>query len=175
MSEGRAPDKLGIYVHIPYCTVECAFCYCGKTEDFSRQDMDTYVGHLVRDMEEQAELVKGQKITSIYFGGGTPSLLTPPAMRQIFETMYAGFDVPEGTQVIFEGNPDSLKPNKVEILGTLGRVTRLTMGIQTLDPVVQKWVRRHNKKEDVEAAIQAAKAIGIPHVNFDCIAGLPSQ
>lgn len=175
MTEGRAPNKLGIYVHIPYCTVECAFCYCGKTEEFGKDDVDSYVLNLLDELNTYADFVDGQPITSIYFGGGTPSLLTPPAMRRIFTDLYDRFDVPEGTQVIFEGNPDSLKPHKVEILGTLGRVTRLTMGIQTLDPEVQKWVRRFNKKEDVEAAIRAAKAIGIPHVNFDCIAGLPSQ
>lgn len=175
IGEGRAPQKLGIYVHVPYCTVECSFCYCGKTEDFTRTDVDGYVDRLVEELEAYAPLVRGRAITSVYFGGGTPSLLTPPALRRVFETMYGLFDVPEGTQVIFEGNPDSLKPAKIEILGGLGRVTRLTIGIQTLDPVVQKFVRRFNKKEDIEAAITAARAAGIPHVNFDCIAGLDGQ
>lgn len=170
-----APQKLGIYIHVPYCTVECSFCYCGKTEEFTRTDFDLYVDRLIEEMEAYAPLVAGREITSVYFGGGTPSLLSPPALRRVFTTLYSLFHVPEGTQVIFEGNPDSLKPNKVEILGTLGRVTRLTIGIQTLDPLVQKYVRRFNKKEDIEAAIGAARAIGIPHVNFDCIAGLEGQ
>lgn len=175
MRAGRAPRKLGIYVHVPYCTVECGFCYCGKTEEFGRDDVDTYTKNLLAELDEYASLVEGQQITSVYFGGGTPSLLTPVAMRRIFELLYGRYDVPEGTQVIFEGNPDSLKPHKVEILGTLGRVTRLTIGIQTLDPKVQEYVRRFNKKEDIEAAIKAAKDVGIPHVNFDCIAGLKGQ
>ncbi|MCB9665381.1 MAG: radical SAM protein [Alphaproteobacteria bacterium] len=175
MRAGRAPDKLGIYVHVPYCTVECGFCYCGKTQEFDRGDVDQYTLNLLAELEEYGELVQGQQITSVYFGGGTPSLLTPVAMRRIFETLYERYDVPEGTQVIFEGNPDSLKPNKVEILGTLGRVTRLTIGIQTLDPTVQEYVKRFNRKEDIEAAIKAAKDVGIPHVNFDCIAGLQGQ
>ncbi len=175
IAEGKAPDKLGIYLHIPYCTVECSFCYCGKTEDFTRNDLDLYVDRLIEEMEAYAPLVAGRTITSVYFGGGTPSLLSPPAMRRVFETLYGLFHVPPGTQVIFEGNPDSLKPNKVEILGTIGRVTRLTIGIQTLDPAVQKYVRRYNKKEDVEAAMNAARAVGIPHVNFDCIGGLQGQ
>lgn len=175
MVEGRAPDKLGIYVHVPYCTVECSYCYCAKTEEFTRNDFDTYVERLIAEMEAYAPLVSGRTITSIYFGGGTPSLLSPPALRRVFETIYGNFNVPEGTQVIFEGNPDSLKPNKIEILAKVGRVTRLTMGIQTLDREVQRYVRRYNRKEDVEAAIHAAREYGIPHVNFDCIAGLQGQ
>ena len=175
MKEGRAPQKLGLYCHIPYCTVECTFCYCGKTEDFVRSDVDQYVDQLVMEADLFAERVDGMPFTSVYFGGGTPSLLTPPAMRRLFQHFYSQFHVPEGTQVVFEGNPDSLKPNKVDILAGEGRVTRLTIGIQTLDPDVQKYVRRYNKHEDVEAALRAARSGGIPHINFDCIAGLEGQ
>lgn len=175
MGEGTAPDKLGIYLHIPFCTVECSFCYCGKTEDFDRSTSRAYFDALLDEMRTYAALVDGRTITSVYVGGGTPSLLPPPAMRELFETLYGHYDVPDGTQVIFEGNPDSLKPDKVEILGTLGRVTRLTIGVQTLDPEVQKYVRRHNRPEDIRAAIEAARRVGIPHVNFDCIAGLDGQ
>lgn len=173
--EGTAPQKLGLYVHIPFCTVECTFCYCGKTENFRRRDMDAYVDELIKEAEVYADLVKGIPITSVYFGGGTPSLLSPKALRTLFTALYSLFDVPEGTQVIFEGNPDSLKPEKVKVLGELGRVTRLTVGIQTLDPEVQKYVRRYNRKVDVEAALSAARDAGIPHINFDCIAGLEGQ
>ena len=172
---GTAPRKLGLYIHIPYCTVECSFCYCGKTEHFTRNDFDVYVDRLVEEARTYGALADGTPITSVYFGGGTPSLLSPPAMRRLFAELYGAFNVPEGTQVIFEGNPDSLKPNKIEILANEGRVTRLTVGIQTLDPEVQRYVRRYNKKEDVAAAVRAARDHGIPHVNFDCIAGLEGQ
>lgn len=172
---GTAPKKLGLYIHIPFCTVECSFCYCGKTEDFNRSTSESYFEALLDEMRTYGALVEGNVVTSVYVGGGTPSLLPPPAMRRFFETLYSHFDVPEGTQVIFEGNPDSLKPDKVEILGTLGRVSRLTIGVQTLDPEVQKYVRRYNRPEDIRAAIEAARRVGIPHVNFDCIAGLDGQ
>jgi oxygen-independent coproporphyrinogen-3 oxidase len=173
--EGRAPQKLGLYFHIPYCTVECTFCYCAKTEDFTRGDMSTYVDRLCEEVETYAPLLADNTITSVYFGGGTPSLLPPPAMRRLFGLLYDRFRVPAGTQVVFEGNPDSLKPDKVAILAREGRVTRLTIGIQTLDPEVQKYVRRYNKQTDVAAAVKAARDYAIPHVNFDCIAGLEGQ
>ncbi|MGC6492005.1 MAG: radical SAM protein [Myxococcota bacterium] len=163
MKEGRAPQKLCLYCHIPYCTVECTFCYCGKTEDFVRSDVDQYVDKLGMEADLFAERVDGMPFTSVYFGGGTPSLLTPPAMRRLFQHFYSQFHVPEGTQVVFEGNPDSLKPNKVDILAGEGRVTRLTIGIQTLDPDVQKHVRRYNKHEDVEAALGRPFRGNSPH------------
>lgn len=173
--ERRAPQKLGLYVHIPYCTVECTFCYCAKTEHFNRQDKTTYVDRLVEEANAYAPLLRRNTITSVYFGGGTPSLLTAPEMRRVFATLYDGYHVPPGTQVVFEGNPDSLKPEKIAVLAHEGRVTRLTVGIQSLDPAVQKYIRRYNKQEDVAAAARAARQHGIPHLNFDCIAGLEGQ
>ena len=111
--------------------------------------------------------------STVYFGGGTPSLLTPPAMRQMFEVLYGAFDVPRGTQVIFEGNPDSLSDKKIAVLAKQGRVTRLTIGVQTLDDEVQAQVKRFNKPEHVSDAVRSARAHGIAHVNCDLMAGLP--
>jgi oxygen-independent coproporphyrinogen-3 oxidase len=171
----RGPDKLGLYVHVPFCTVACTFCYCAKTDRFSRDDMSRYTDNLLAEAETFAPIFADQRFTSVYFGGGTPSLLSAPAMRTLFGALYRHFDVPPGTQVIYEGNPDSLDERKIQTMAEVGRVTRLTIGLQTLDDVVQKLVRRQNKPEQVEAAVRAARAAHIPHVNIDLMTGLPGQ
>jgi coproporphyrinogen III oxidase-like Fe-S oxidoreductase len=173
--EGTAPDKLGLYVHMPFCTVACSFCYCGKTDRFNRAMMEGYLSRLHQEIEFFAPAFKGSTFTSVYFGGGTPSLMTAPAMKKLFGALYSAFDVPRGTQVIFEGNPDSLSDSKIQVLANEGRVTRLTIGVQTLDDKVQALVRRFNKPEHVAEAIASAREHGIEHVNCDIMAGMPLQ
>ena len=174
-ASGAPPDKLGLYVHVPFCTVACTFCYCGKTDNFSRAGFDTYVEGLLAEARGFQPLFAGHDFTSVYFGGGTPSLLSPPAMSRLFRQLHQGFDIPDGTQIIYEGNPDSLSDRKIGLMATEGHVTRLTIGVQTLDDTVQAIVRRHNKPEHVSEALRAARAWGIRHVNTDLMAGLPGQ
>jgi coproporphyrinogen III oxidase-like Fe-S oxidoreductase len=175
MKAGTAPQKLGLYVHIPFCTVACSFCFCGKTDRFNRAGFDTYLDQLNAETENWADIFESVPFTSMYFGGGTPSLLSPPAMSRLFSTLFGNFNVPKGTQIIFEGNPDSLSARKIEVLAKEGHVTRLTVGVQTLDDKVQELVRRFNRPEQVRDAMRAARDQGIEHVNCDLMAGLPEQ
>jgi hypothetical protein len=78
----RAPQKLGLYIHIPFCTVACTFCYCGKTDNFDKHGMNTYLENLIAEAIDFGPIFEGCTFTSVYFGGGTPSLLTPPAMMR---------------------------------------------------------------------------------------------
>ncbi|MFO0569426.1 MAG: radical SAM protein [Polyangiaceae bacterium] len=172
---GTAPDKLGLYVHIPFCAVACTFCYCMKTDRFDRSTFDAYVDGLVDEMREYSAVFARMPLTSVYFGGGTPSLLPVPSLERVLSTMRSSFVIPEGTQVIFEGNPDSLNEKKIELLAKAGGVTRLTIGLQTLDPEAQRRARRHNEPERVAAAVRAARREGIAHVNVDLMAGLDGQ
>lgn len=175
IDRGQAPDRLGLYVHIPYCAVACSFCYCAKTDQFNRAGFERYIDRLIEEIALFAPAFTRARFTSVYFGGGTPSLLPAPAMRRIFEALYGAFHVPDGTQVIFEGNPDSLSEAKIEVLARQGRVSRLTIGVQTLDEEAQRRVRRFNTAEQVAAAVLAARKHGITHVNTDLMAGLPGQ
>jgi coproporphyrinogen III oxidase-like Fe-S oxidoreductase len=175
IKEGTAPRQLGLYVHIPFCASACTYCFCGKTDDFDRAGMATYLDHLRAEALGHADRFEGVPFTSVYFGGGTPSLLTPPAMRQMFDVLYSSFRVPAGTQIIYEGNPDSLSEQKIAVLAEQGRVSRLTIGVQTLDDAVQTRVNRFNKPEQVAQAVRAARDSGIAHINCDLMAGLPEQ
>jgi coproporphyrinogen III oxidase-like Fe-S oxidoreductase len=170
--DGSAPEKVGLYVHIPFCAVACTFCYCGKTDHFDRGGFDAYLDGLIAEMKQFGPRFAGTPLTSVYFGGGTPS---PAMLERVFTTMHSEFEIPEGTQVIFEGNPDSLSEKKIEILARIGRVTRLTVGVQSLDPEAQRRARRFNKPEQVAAAVAASKRHGIGHVNVDLMAGLDGQ
>ena len=172
---GKGAPKLGLYVHVPYCTVACTFCYCGKTDKFTRGDFETYLSRLEEEIAFFAPVFEGASFTSVYFGGGTPSLLSPPALKRLFGLLYGAFDVADAEQIIFEGNPDSLNPRKIEILATEGKVTRLTVGVQTLDDEAQRRSRRFNTHHHVSEAVAAARQFGIPHINIDLMAGMDGQ
>jgi len=172
---GLPPEQLGLYVHLPFCAVACTFCYCGRTDDFDRARFDAYVERLLDEVRSFEGLFDGQAFTSVYFGGGTPSLLSPPAMERLFRQLHDRFEIPDGTQIIYEGNPDSLSDRKIGLMASEGRVTRLTIGVQTLDDDVQAIVRRHNRPHQVADAVRQARAWKIPHVNTDLMAGLPGQ
>jgi oxygen-independent coproporphyrinogen III oxidase len=174
-SRGEGAQKLGLYAHIPFCATVCTFCYCARTDDFDRRGFEDYLTYLLAEAEGFGPLFQGQTFTSVYFGGGTPSLLPAPYMRRMFDVLWRNFDVPRGTQVIFEGNPDSLSDAKIAVLAGQGRVNRLTIGVQTLDDDVQRTVRRFNKPSQVRDAIDSARRHGIRHVNVDIMAGLPGQ
>jgi|GEM_PF-1721245 len=175
IDDGTAPDRLGVYIHIPFCAVECTFCFCGKTSKFGKGAIDDYMGKMYADLERFGALFGGRPITSVYVGGGTPSILRADQMQRMFETLYGSFNVPEGTQVIYEGNPDSLNPAKINVLGTTGRVSRLTIGVQALEMEAQRRARRFNRPEEVRSAVEAAHAVGIEHVNVDLMTGLDGQ
>ena len=175
IEEGRAPEKLGLYIHIPYCATCCEFCYCAKTDRFARGDLYAYVDRLIDEIELFRPTFAKARFTSVYFGGGTPSILNAELLKRLITTLYDAFEVPDGTQVVFEGNPDTLNEQKIQILAELGRVSRLTIGVQTLDAETQKRARRFNKHEHVSEAVEAARKFGIPHVNIDLMAGMDGQ
>ena len=175
MKQGKAPQKLGMYTHVPFCAVACTFCYCGKTDQFDKKLFTDYLDWLNREIDLFAPLFTKSTFTSWYFGGGTPSILPSGVLKDLFDMMHNYFYIEPDTQVIFEGNPDSLNDKKIEILKTHGKVTRLTIGLQTLDNRVQNIVRRYNKPHHVQNAVESARRWDIKHVNIDLMTGLPEQ
>ena len=173
--QGVGPTKLGLYTHLPFCSTACTFCYCGKTDNFNKSLFQDYFQWLMQQASLFAPIFQGITFTSWYFGGGTPSLLPSDMMAEMFETFHRYFHIEEGTQAIYEGNPDSLSDRKIEVMGTIGKITRLTIGAQTLDEKVQALVKRFNKPHQLAGAVESARKWNIPFVNVDLMTGLPGQ
>ncbi len=171
---GTAPQNLGLYVHIPFCAKVCSYCFCLRTDALGRAELERYTAQLKDEADFFGPLIDGQPLTSAYFGGGTPSLLSSRALAELFDLLWSRFQLPASTQVVFEGNPDSLNARKIAVLARQGHVTRLTVGVQSLDEDVGDRVNRHNTHERVRRAVQVARDEGIT-VNCDLIAGLPEQ
>ncbi|MCC6410607.1 MAG: radical SAM protein, partial [Saprospiraceae bacterium] len=130
----------GLYLHIPFCKQACHYC------DFHfstvLKNKDAMVEALVRELELQKDYLGGVQLTSVYFGGGTPSLLETSEMVTLFETIYRLHNVAPDAEVTLEANPDDLSEAKLSDLRNYTPVNRLSIGIQSFNDEDLRWMNR---------------------------------
>jgi oxygen-independent coproporphyrinogen-3 oxidase len=174
--EGLDRQPLNVYLHLPYCIQRCAYCHYKTTTLRTTQlaEIDRYVGSLCREIEIATELFKLRErpVISVYFGGGTPSLLNADNIKRIMQALRRNLTLAD-PEINFEAEPVSLTPGKAEILKNYG-VNRINLGIQSFcDDVVFRTGRRDTEKQAL-AAIETALATGAV-VNIDLISGLEGE
>ncbi len=170
-----AGDGFGLYLHVPFCAERCNYCYYLAYDGLAAV-IDRYLELLVRELEIYAErpLLAGRRPSFVYFGGGTPSLLTARRIRALLAGVQRVFPWREAREVSFECAPLSVTPAKLEALRELG-VTRVSLGIQQLDDEVLRVNGRIHRVADVERAFALIRSAGFAVVNVDLIAGLIGQ
>lgn len=162
----------GIYLHIPFCKKRCIYC------DFyssTRSDLrERYVEALCSELEQRIHYLNKEPVTTLYFGGGTPSQLTIGQLQRIFDCLSRLINLQELEEVTLEANPDDLTPAYVEGLSTLP-INRLSMGIQSFDDrMLQLLNRRHTALQAIEAVARCREA-GFQNLSIDLMYGLPGQ
>ncbi|TFV96302.1 radical SAM family heme chaperone HemW [Algoriphagus kandeliae] len=159
----------GIYIHIPFCKQACHYCdfhFSTNTSQF--QNMTSLIA---REAILRKDFLNGESITTIYFGGGTPSLAKPEWLEEILSAIHTNFKL-DLQEVTLEANPDDLSPKKLAAWKKLG-IDRLSLGIQSFqDEVLQFYNRAHNSKESLEA-IEMARGEGFKKFSMDLIYGFP--
>jgi len=161
---------IALYVHVPFCRRKCRYCsfvsYEGRTVD-----IPAYVNALKTEIEKCAG---GERVGSIYFGGGTPSLLTSDQIREILATVRAYFSVSPAAEISIEANPGTVDETFLSGIRKLG-VNRLSLGVQSLNNNELKMLGRIHSAAQAEEALSLARPSGINNVNLDLIYGLPGQ
>lgn len=161
----------GIYIHIPYCKIKCHYCdFHFSTNQSKTNEM---VDSLVKELNIQKDYLSGEKIETIYFGGGTPSILTKIQLEKIIEAVFLNFEVIPDFELTFECNPDDLSNEYLSILKKL-KVNRLSIGIQSFDENHLKTLNRAHNSKEAENAIYLAKENGFTNLTIDLIYGLPN-
>ena len=174
--KGLAPQKIGLYVHIPFCVTKCKFCFCCSVKiPKNHKEIDLYLDFIEKKANYFKNVFRGIKMTSLYVGGGTPSILSEKQLNRFFDIIYSRFDFETNSAIIFEATPLTFNRKKAEILKKKGGVTRLTFGIQTFNKDILLEMDRIQSSNMVEAAIKAANDSNIPFVNCDYIVNLPNQ
>jgi oxygen-independent coproporphyrinogen-3 oxidase len=159
--------SLGVYVHIPFCADRCDYCDFATWTDRAHL-IPEYVEACVTDAGRQ--LADGRSATSVFFGGGTPSLLPAPDLTAILDAIPRTPDA----EVTVECNPDSVDAAKLAAYRAAG-VNRLSFGVQSLQPHVLAELGRTHDPANVERAVASARAAGLGSINLDLIYGSPSE
>src|SRR6185312_16898761 len=160
----------GIYVHIPFCKKACH--YCDFHFSTSLKNKEVLVNALCKEIKIRTDYLDTKDISTIYFGGGTPSLLTKEELHTILQTIRSNFNVATDAEITLEANPDDLSEEKIYELKAAG-INRLSIGIQSFfDEHLVLMNRSHTAKQAIEAVTNAQKA-GIQNITIDLIYGLP--
>ena len=159
-----------IYIHIPFCKQACH--YCDFHFSTSMKKKDEVVDALCKELLLRKEEISGD-IETIYFGGGTPSLLTSEELQQIFETIFSNFSIVKDPEITLEANPDDLSEEKLKMLAA-SPVNRLSIGVQSFFEEDLKMMNRaHNQQEALESIETAKKYFN--NISIDLIYGIPQM
>jgi oxygen-independent coproporphyrinogen III oxidase len=160
-----------LYIHIPFCKKACH--YCDFHFSTSLQLRDKMVEAICKEMLMQQNYLGNIPLQSIYFGGGTPSLLTATELAQIFDTIYNTFEVSKGAEITLEANPDDLSKEKLQTLKNIG-VNRLSIGIQSFNDTFLVQMNRSHHAKQALAVVQWAKEVGFDNFSIDLMYGFPA-
>ncbi|HMJ69209.1 MAG TPA: radical SAM family heme chaperone HemW [Cyclobacteriaceae bacterium] len=162
----------GIYIHIPFCKQACHYCDFHFSTSLGLQQQLTAA--IVKEIMMQKDYLGGEQIETIYFGGGTPSLLTKEEISDVLTTIRRNFTIHPESEITLEANPDDLSKQKLEELRSLG-VNRLSIGIQSFrDDILTFFNRAHNGAEAARS-IEDARSAGFNNISIDLIYGVPGQ
>jgi len=160
----------GIYLHIPFCKQACH--YCDFHFSTSLKYKDELLTALHAELVLRKEYLQQQTIESIYFGGGTPSILSAKEINQILDTIYANFNVAPIVEITLEANPDDLTREKVRELST-SPINRFSIGIQSFFEEDLRWMNRAHNAQEAESAIKRVQDSGFENITADLIYGYP--
>lgn len=165
----------GIYIHIPFCRQACHYCNFYFTTSPARRD--ELVASIIREVELTSGYLDGETIETIYFGGGTPTMLAPGQLRQILEAIYKAYPDARLRELTIEANPDDLTADKIAELSelrTLG-LDRLSIGVQSFHEADLIYMNRAHNAQEALSAIERVQAAGFQNLTIDLIYGTPGM
>jgi len=165
---------LALYVHIPWCVRKCPYCDFNSHESAGALPEKAYLKALLDDLDCDMQFIQGRELTSIFFGGGTPSLFSPEFYQQLLMAIRSRVRFSSEIEITVEANPGTYEHGKFEEYREAG-VNRLSIGVQSFDvDALAKLGRIHNRNEAFRA-IEAAHQAGFDNFNLDLMHGLPGQ
>ena len=173
-------DKLGIYVHIPFCRSKCDYCdfyscaVSGDQLESEKEMMDAYLKALLRHFKETAPFARSCQVDSIYIGGGTPSYFGEKRLRELLGQLMRRYHVSRDAEVTVECNPDTVNEKLMKTLVKAG-VNRISLGVQSAVDGELRSIGRIHSFEQVKDAVRLAKAAKLTNISLDVIYGLPGQ
>lgn len=166
-------NNLGIYLHIPFCKSRCSYCDFATDVYRNNDAVERYVDTLCNEITNY-ELRITNYVETIYFGGGTPSLLTANQLEKIINTLQKSFSISENIEFTLEMNPATVTLEKLRDFRSLG-VNRASFGVQTFDDRALKILARGHDSNDARKTFEVLRRANFDNISFDLIGGLPNQ
>ncbi|ELY4757791.1 radical SAM family heme chaperone HemW [Cronobacter sakazakii] len=165
---------LSLYIHIPWCVQKCPYCDFNSHALKGEVPHDDYVQHLLRDLDNDAPWAQGREVKTIFIGGGTPSLLSGPAMQTLLDGVRARLTLAPDAEITMEANPGTVEADRFVEYQRAG-VNRISIGVQSFsEPKLARLGRIHGPEEAKRAA-RLASGLGLRSYNLDLMHGLPDQ
>ncbi|ELY5872043.1 radical SAM family heme chaperone HemW [Cronobacter sakazakii] len=165
---------LSLYIHIPWCVQKCPYCDFNSHALKGEVPHDDYVQHLLRDLDNDAPWAQGREVKTIFIGGGTPSLLSGPAMQTLLDGVRARLTLAPDAEITMEANPGTVEADRFVEYQRAG-VNRISIGVQSFsEPKLARLGRIHGPEEAKRAA-RLASGLGLRSFNLDLMHGLPDQ
>ncbi len=167
-------DALGMYLHIPFCLRKCNYCDFCSYPDRDATVRERYVDRLCEELIARSDSVSGRAVDTLYFGGGTPTLLSCAQIEQLMDTVRSHYTLLPDTEITVECNPATANTEKLTALRTLG-INRLSIGAQSANDAELASLGRLHRFSDTVATVRAARAAGFDNLSLDLMYGIPHQ
>ena len=166
--------EIGIYVHIPFCKSKCYYCDF-VSYDNKNEKIDKYIDTVLAEIEDNSKkFTKDHIVTTIYFGGGTPSFLESKYIKKVLEDIRRNFNISSDAEITLEVNPGTITEEKLKTYQMCG-INRLSIGLQTTNDRLLKTIGRIHSYSEFLSTYNLARKIGFNNINVDLIFALPNQ
>jgi putative oxygen-independent coproporphyrinogen III oxidase len=165
---------LTLYVHMPWCVRKCPYCDFNSHQLKSGQPDAAYIDALIRDFDTEVPRVRGRRIDSVFFGGGTPSLFAPSEFARLIAALKSRIDFASDAEITLEANPGTIERGKFQGYAEAG-INRVSLGAQSFDANALKALGRIHSADDTQRAVEELKAAKLGNFNLDLMYALPQQ
>ena len=162
----------GLYIHIPFCKAKCRYCDFVSFADC--ESMGEYCAALLKEMRLAAAALPKQTYDTVFFGGGTPSILPVGAVKLLLDTLRASYEITPNAEITIEANPGTLDAEKLREYRDAG-INRLSMGLQSTNDILLETIGRIHRYADFVQNYESARAAGFTNISADLMYGLPGQ
>ena len=167
------PEKLALYIHVPFCLRKCRYC-AFFSHPPKKDEIAKYTADLIAQIKALLPMMPYRELASVYFGGGTPSLLPGEALLSVCEAVKASIRWPDDIECTLEANPAAFRPEDVSLWQKAG-INRVSLGVQSLQDSELKYLGRLHTAKEAREAYQTLRKNGIKNISLDLMYGLPHQ
>jgi putative oxygen-independent coproporphyrinogen III oxidase len=165
---------LALYVHMPWCVRKCPYCDFNSHQLKSGQPDASYIDALIRDFDLEVPRVRGRRVDSVFFGGGTPSLFRPEEFMRLISALKARIEFADGAEITMEANPGTIERGRFQGYAEAG-INRVSLGAQSFDANALEVLGRIHSADDTHRAVEELKAAKLGNFNLDLMYALPQQ